>query len=103
MNYETIQSFLNSPVSKLLRDEEAIAQAKDTLKRYESFNNLLENRLELFEECEKICSLELFENLALYPNANRDFILGFKFGIAQLKNYYEKYMEAKDYISKGEF
>ena len=34
-NFETIQTFLNTPISELTRDMVAIGQAKENLKRYE--------------------------------------------------------------------
>lgn len=100
MNYETIQSFLNTPISELVKDEKAIEQAKNTLKKYESFNNLLKDKLDIFKQCEEISSLELLSNLGYYKDADRNFILGYKYGIQSLLNFYNKYQQAKQYLNK---
>lgn len=100
MNYETIQNFLNTPIGDLIRDEVAIEQAKENLKKYECFNNLLKDRLELFKECENICSLELLSNLNLYKDVDRSYILGFKQGIQSLKDFYDVYQQAFEYLHK---
>lgn len=100
MNYEIIQSFLNTPISELMRDEFAIGQAKENLKKYESFNSLLKDRLELFKQCEKICSLELLESLPANAVVDRSYILGFKQGLKSLELLYNKYQDAFNYLHK---
>lgn len=100
MNYETIRSYLNTPIEEIFQDKDAIEEAKNTLKKFESFDKLLKDRLETFDECERICLLELLNNLQLTKEATRDFILGFKFGIRALKRYYETYNNAREYLIK---
>lgn len=100
MNFETIQNFLNTPVSELIRDEVAIEQAKENLKKYESFNKLLKDNLETFKQCEEICSLELLNNLGFYKDADRNYIIGFKQGIKSIENFYNRYQEAFKYLHK---
>lgn len=103
MNYETIQNFLNTPISELIRDEAATEQAKENLKRYESFNELLSGKLDLLSECEKICSLELLDQLQQTSDmVDKNFIIGFKLGIKSLKDNYQKYQEAREYLYKRE-
>lgn len=99
MNYETIQSFLQFPKQNTARDEEATVQAKDTLKKYESFKELLDGRLDLFTQCEQLCSLELLDQLPTTTDmVDKNFILGFKFGIRSLLDNYNKYQEARRYL-----
>lgn len=99
MNYETIQSFLNTPVSKLFDNSEAIGQAKDTLKKYECFNELLTGRIDLLRQCEEICSLDLLNRLPTSTDiVDKNFIIGFRTGIKNLLDYYNKYQEAKRFL-----
>jgi len=100
MNPETILSYLNTPIQELFKDEDAIAQAKDILKKYECFNGLLKGKEDLFNEVEKICLLELFTNLNNCKFANRDFLLGYKYGIKTIFNHYQDYLTAQDVLRK---
>lgn len=100
MNYETIQNYLNTPIQDFFKDRAAIEEAKNVLKKFECFEKLLKDNLMLFEECERISSLQLLENLALYDKADRSFILGFKAGIQSFKRYYGMYEEARELLNK---
>lgn len=100
MNYETIQSFLNTPVKDFFRDEVAIEHAKDTLKKYECFNSLLKDKEELFKQCEEIILLELLNNLPVYKEADRSFIIGYKFGLRSLLDRLDEYKKAYEYLNK---
>lgn len=100
MNYETIQNYLNTPIESLFKDRVAIEEAKNVLKKFECFEKLLKDRQTLFDECERISSLELLESLALYDKADRNYILGYKAGIKSLKKYMNTYLEAREFLNK---
>lgn len=100
MNHETIWNFLNTPIEELVRDEAAIENAKDQFKKYESFNTLLNGKGKEFNECKDICLLELCNNLGMYKDIDRNFLLGFKAGLNSLEECYRKYVDAREYLSK---
>lgn len=100
-NFETIQTFLNTPISELTRDTVAIGQAKENLKRYECFNQLLEGRLNLLKDCKDLVLLELItSSMGRDPTIDRNFILGFKAGINSFEEYLSRYKQSLDYIRK---
>lgn len=102
MNFETIQSYLNKPITELLDNRHATEQAKDTLKRFECFNGLLKDKLELFKDCEKICMLELFKNLQFYEGVDRNYMLGFKDAFKTIQKYFDEYQASLEILTGKE-
>lgn len=100
MNNETILSYLNTPIENFFKDEIAIENAKSALKKYESFDTLLKDRVDLFNECKDMVLLELCKNLTSYEQANRDYIIGFKQGLDSLQVCYNQYHNAREYLRK---
>lgn len=99
-NLETIQTFLNTPIGELTRDTVAIEQAKENLKTFECFKQLLDGRLELFDKCSEVSILNLLESMGRDPTVDRSYILGYKAGIKSLKDYLDRYQTALDYLKK---
>ena len=97
-NYETIQNFLRRDSTK--EDVEAIEKAKDILKKYECFSQLLNGKEELFQKCKDIILKDLLLLTRGNPSINRDYLIGYQDAVEVFIRNLEKYKEVHEQIFK---
>lgn len=75
-NYETIQNFLKRDSTET--EDYAIEKAKEVLKKYECFSELLNGREELFDKCKDIILKDLLLATRSSSAINRDYLVGYQ-------------------------
>ena len=97
-NYETIQNFLRRDSTK--EDVEAIEKAKDILKKYECFSQLLNGKENIFQQCKDIILKDLLLLTRGNPSINRDYLIGYQDAVEVFIRNLEKYKETHEQIFK---
>ena len=95
---ETIQNFLKRDSTK--EDVAAIEQAKETLKKYECFGQLLNGKEELFQKCKDIILKDLLLLTRGNPSINRDYIIGYQDAVEVFIRNLQKYKDTHEQIFK---
>lgn len=100
-NYETIQHFLKRDSTDEQRSY-AIEQAKEILKKYECFAELLNGKEELFQKCKDIMLKDLLLATRSSSAINRDYIIGYQDAIEVFLRNLDSYKGANDVILSKE-
>ena len=100
-NYETIQHFLKRDSTEEQRSY-AIEQAKEILKKYECFAELLNGKEELFQKCKDIMLKDLLLITRSNSLINRDYIIGYQDAIEALIRNLDSYKGANEVILSKE-
>lgn len=95
---ETIQNFLKRDSTK--EQVEATEQAKETLKKYECFSQLLNGKEELFQKCKDIILKDLLLLTRGNPSINRDYIIGYQDAVEVFIRNLQKYKDTHEQIFK---
>lgn len=102
-NLETISLFTQQFTKSNKINVEAIEKAQSELKRYECFNQLLNNREDLFNQCKDIILKDILTSTRTNTKINRDYLLGYQDAIEVFTSYLSRYNKAIDKLnSKGE-
>lgn len=96
MNFEEVQRIHNLKREKEKQINELAQYQKqnliDYLNTHKIFKKLLENRLDIYNECKKYIILtDIFKSLSANNGVSKDYISGFTDGIQHFGKMYEEY------------
>lgn len=94
-NFETVQNFLKRD-STIESDLQAIEQAKDILKRYDCFNQLLNGKEKLYEMCKDVMLKDILLSVRGSSQINRDYLIGYQDALEVFISNLSRYKEAHD-------
>ena len=97
-NLETINLFTKKR-NQTQEDMQARIKAREELKKYECFNNLLNTREELFKDCKNVILQEILTITRSNTKINRDYLIGYQDALDVFLRNLEKYRVAVEKLS----
>ena len=95
-NLETINLFAQARERKEDRDLKEKEKIQSELKKYECFNQLFNNKEDLFEKCKNMILQDILTSTRSNTKINRDYLLGYQDAIDVFLKNLDKYKVAME-------
>ena len=102
MDLNTFQNFFNINSEDIKKSElEAKEEARELLKKYKCFDDLLNNKLDILEECQNTLLVNALRNIRQRPEVDRSYVLAINDVFYFLRFYFQEYNKAKELLNGG--